>query len=255
MIHSHQRSRNIPEYFVVGHDIPETLYDRDLLETGRNNISILMAGIGDARHLHHALQLIGVDFLFHPPSRDKVFHFTILDHKPAVIARDLVILLILGEISRIMRDELWESKEMFESFLLPCLYYIYLAPIKVLKEWQSEALSEFGTARVRKEAVRLTKRAKTEEYKKWSMKKSKVPAECRKQAAFYRETGILLLDFAYDKFNADELNAAFDAFDEDSKLQHTTTTNTSPSIPLKARRNSSTYKWSRHLIPWIHRGL
>lgn len=45
-------SRNIPEYFVVGHDTPESLFDKHLLATEREKISLFFAGVGDARNLH-----------------------------------------------------------------------------------------------------------------------------------------------------------------------------------------------------------
>jgi hypothetical protein len=48
----------------MGNDTPEPLYDEELLHNGREKISLLMAGVGDARHLFMKLTIVSTtDFL------------------------------------------------------------------------------------------------------------------------------------------------------------------------------------------------
>ena len=56
--------------------------------------------------------------------KGRSFHFTLVDIKPAVIARDLVVFLLLDDLSKIARTS--TSKRFL---LLSCLYYTYLSPI------------------------------------------------------------------------------------------------------------------------------
>lgn len=85
-----QHSRDIPEYYTVGHDAPEPLYTRDLLASGRDKISLLFGGIGDARNLFQTLIAIGDDARTGKLPKELFFHLTVVDIKPAVIARDLL---------------------------------------------------------------------------------------------------------------------------------------------------------------------
>ncbi|KAK6397177.1 hypothetical protein LTR65_007677 [Meristemomyces frigidus] len=127
--------RNVPEYFVFGHDRPEALYEFDdkLLHSDRKKISFLFAGIGDARNLHRTILSIAVQDTWSPDLREsgKRFHFTMNDHKPAIIARGILILLMLDEMSEgVEGSEEEEEEEEEEGEMLPALfYYTCLAPI------------------------------------------------------------------------------------------------------------------------------
>lgn len=184
-------SRNVPEYFVVGHDVPESLYDRSLLKTGRDKISLLFAGIGDSRNLHATFLSFFLDESQGKLPMEKAFHITICDHKPAVIARDILIHGIISELADC--GDYFEKQ--IDSFTIPLLYYLYLSPImpdafhillqrnithlikvledphfrmrtlyvpqmyrpailKILREWQHEAGEEYHTVRMRKETIR-----------------------------------------------------------------------------------------------------
>lgn len=122
----------MPEYFVFGHDTPESMYEfgDKLLHSDRKKISFLFAGIGDARNLHRTLLSIAMQDNWKPEikERSKCFHFTVNDHKPAVIARDIVILLMLDDMSKAPESPEEEGGMVAIDFL-PLLYYTYLAPI------------------------------------------------------------------------------------------------------------------------------
>lgn len=193
----------------MGHDVPTPLYTPDLAHTGRQKISLLFGGIGDARNLHCTLLGIFDDESKYDgdqstlPGRGsgKSFHFTIVDIKPAAIARDLLIFLLLHDFNSIaVRGQ----EVRIRSKLLPCLYYTYLAPVmprqisdilqrriktmikmledrkplppfldvpklyrpailRVLRQWQAEASEEYPTARVRRAAIVTRKEQKLHE--------------------------------------------------------------------------------------------
>jgi hypothetical protein len=115
--------RETQEYFCVGNDTPEPLYDDHLLHTGRDQISLMFAGIGDARHLFFTLTIIGAQAKMGTIPRNKRFHFTIPDHKAVVIARDLILLHAIDDLTKLPRDS------DLRRYLLYLLYYVYLPPI------------------------------------------------------------------------------------------------------------------------------
>lgn len=244
---------NVPQYFIVGNDIPECLYDPTLLDTGRDKISLLFAGVGDARHLHKTFLSVGFD----KAANEKCFHLTIVDHKSPVIARDILVLLMIHEFSQILDDE--EKKA--TSLIFPLFYYTYLAPImpallhdvlqtkigdaiammespellpdfldvpiafraevvRVLKEWQEEAGLEYPTNPVREEVVRLREVGKQNQL---NMLQSlgqgeedmmQAPESCEKELAFYEEFGILTMNWAsHWMFYEESLHQAFVDFD------------------------------------------
>lgn len=73
----------------MGHDDADTLLPNALLSTTSKEIACLCCGIGDARNLLATIFYLGIS-----RSR-KAFHFTIVDLKPAVFARDLLIFRLL----------------------------------------------------------------------------------------------------------------------------------------------------------------
>jgi hypothetical protein len=119
-------SQNALEYYVVGHDTPESLYDSKLADSGRKKISLLFGGIGDCRNVYTTFMHI----LMHRTKgklKDRSFHFTLVDIMPAVIARDLVVFLLLDDLSKIISRVSMSRSE--RDLLLQCLYYTYLSPI------------------------------------------------------------------------------------------------------------------------------
>lgn len=91
---------NERSYFACGHDIPESQYGSTLQETTKDAdvVSIMFCGIGDARNM---LQTMVHYFMEGPQSSesDQRLHFTILDFKPAILARDLILFSLLDDIA------------------------------------------------------------------------------------------------------------------------------------------------------------
>ena len=85
----------------MGHDLAEPLFDRKLrAQCHRNSpLSFLLCGIGDARHLWSTLNLIMLQHKdpdnLHIP---KELHCTLVDLKPASLARILIVLRLLSQL-------------------------------------------------------------------------------------------------------------------------------------------------------------
>ena len=200
--------------------------------------------------------MLGASAKMNQLAEDKSFHFTVLDHKPVVIARDFLILQIMDELTTMRVGE----KASYSLHFL--LYYIYLAPVmpkciyrilqrqiaksidilegrrsmltfldvpqahradivRVLREWQSEAFEQFGTRRVRKQAVSLVFSNAVQQQMQFGQELEQPPPKgCEKQAAFYRKTGILMMssdernDFVRKELP--ELGKAYDQFNPSS---------------------------------------
>ncbi|KAK8064632.1 tetratricopeptide [Apiospora phragmitis] len=84
-----------PEYYSVGHDDPEPEFNVEMANSKQDDYSFLFAGIGDARNLFATLITIGALTASNPSLMSKKFHFTLLDIKPAVFARDLLMFRLL----------------------------------------------------------------------------------------------------------------------------------------------------------------
>ncbi|KAI0144631.1 hypothetical protein GGR57DRAFT_322856 [Xylariaceae sp. FL1272] len=89
-----------PDFFGPGHDMAESLFTPELSKSCANDTvwSFMMCGVGDARHVfrtiascHGAMTKTG--------AASQNIYFTILDHKPAVLARVLIFLYLLEEAS------------------------------------------------------------------------------------------------------------------------------------------------------------
>ncbi|KAI1499416.1 hypothetical protein F5X99DRAFT_389871 [Biscogniauxia marginata] len=83
-----------PEHYGPGHDDAESQYTTVLKKSSRRDpvLSFMFCGIGDARHLFHTIRSCAAR-----SSESQKVHFTILDIKPAVLARALVFFKILDQ--------------------------------------------------------------------------------------------------------------------------------------------------------------
>ncbi|KAI0385283.1 hypothetical protein F5Y04DRAFT_245462 [Hypomontagnella monticulosa] len=168
-----------PEFFGPGHDVAESQYTEELKKSADKDpvLSIMLCGIGDARHLYHTiLQYFAVS------KKTQKLHITILDHKPTVMARNMIFFSLLHQIStdkdsretlslslsylycaQIVPPFVWEKLQETISKLVAQLEerkqpvpFIYLpvslmdAIIKVLKGWQSGPATLFGTKQIRR---------------------------------------------------------------------------------------------------------
>ncbi|KAK9770006.1 putative DUF4470 domain-containing protein [Seiridium cardinale] len=124
--HTDPRCRqNEPEYFSVGHDGADTLLDDRMADAAQDSYSFLLAGVGDGRNVFATLAFISLMGLSKPLLLSKKFHFTLLDIKPAVFARDLLMF-------RLLLDAAKESNEK-SSETLVILSYLFAA--QVMPDW------------------------------------------------------------------------------------------------------------------------
>lgn len=230
------RSRNVPEYYVVGHDEPESLYDTSLLQNGRETISLLFAGFGDARHLHATFASLVSDTAGGLLPLDKRLHVTIFDIKPAVIARDILVYNHLKEFAGVARcnDEAAENKIKIST--IPLLYYLYLSPImpallhtqlqknidRLIKALENPSLSGKDLVvpqMYKSEVLRILREWKQEAGDKYptalvrkeaikqlaedrekrvraKLHVVDIPSGCGKESAFYHKTGVLVMSWA-----------------------------------------------------------
>ncbi|EGG07424.1 uncharacterized protein MELLADRAFT_85823 [Melampsora larici-populina 98AG31] len=130
-------------YYPVGHDIPEPLYCPTLRRTtkGAQVVSFMFCGIGDARNMVHTI--LNYDF-YGPKSHesDQRLHLTILDVKPAILARDLILFALLDDISLTMglsRQEAFQLDQRQPNQLLETLNtasYFYMAQVMPAFAWE-----------------------------------------------------------------------------------------------------------------------
>ncbi|KAJ7578709.1 hypothetical protein C8J56DRAFT_968871 [Mycena floridula] len=127
---------NLLEYYVTGQDEVTSMFRGQNTGSGTDmqhmrmprdgspfNFSAMFCGIGDARHLYASLLDAGQDF---PKSKGKKIkiHFTAVDIHPTALARDLLVLFALQEISTFDNHSTGRSKE-----LLVMLHYLFWAGI------------------------------------------------------------------------------------------------------------------------------
>ena len=178
--------------------------------------------------------------------KGRSFHFTLVDIKPAVTARDLVVFLLLDDLSKIARTS--TSKRFL---LLSCLYYTYLSPfmpgrlaailqariqrvidiledkqpppgyldiphihrpevLRVLKQWQHDASARLPVSKLRQEIVwqRHSERIKL------GLRVGPMPdtlPDWKLEEQFYEQTGVLTMPEPYDVVYGDEIRSAFQA--------------------------------------------
>jgi tetratricopeptide (TPR) repeat protein len=93
------QAHNVPEYYTVGHDNANSMYDMllDLNSSDTEALAFLFAGIGDSRHLLQTFITIARFELALPTHRK--YRFTINDVKQEVFARDLIFFLLLDQLA------------------------------------------------------------------------------------------------------------------------------------------------------------
>ncbi|KAM0811999.1 putative DUF4470 domain-containing protein [Seiridium cardinale] len=107
------------------HDGADTLLDDRMADAAQDSYSFLLAGVGDGRNVFATLAFISLMGLSKPLLLSKKFHSTLLDIKPAVFARDLLMF-------RLLLDAAKESNEK-SSETLVILSYLFAA--QVMPDW------------------------------------------------------------------------------------------------------------------------
>ena len=179
--------------------------------------------------------LLGNDAKARTMPEDKLFYFTAADHKTPAIARNILIMLMLNDLSN-AKDE----KATYRTMLPHVLYYAYLSAImprfcynrlrtwiriaidtlekkqdlpsfldvpvvyradvlRILKEWLHEAADAVSVRRLRKAVMKS-------EFMKLG------PKSCAKQEAFYIDNGVLIMSPSTDALIATELPALCEAY-------------------------------------------
>lgn len=116
-----------PEYYPIGHDVAESLLDPKLAETSNHNssLSFLCCGIGDARHLWATLNGISLHMRKGGDAL-KELHFTLVDLKPASLARILIMLRLLSQ--QIPSEQSGTSTAADARFAIAYLYVGHVVP-------------------------------------------------------------------------------------------------------------------------------
>jgi len=91
--------------------------------------------------------------------------------------------------------------------------------IRVLKQWQSEAPTEYPTSRVRQEVIKGRRRDVLQKQIHFGMPDEEIAKGCEKQSAFYLKTGILMLGRSNDKYIENESPALFQSYQSFKKNQ------------------------------------
>lgn len=86
-----------PAYFPVGCDDSRPLVDPSVSSISDDVFACMLCGVGDARHLFTSFLMTNV--LERRMYFEKRYHYTLLDIKPAVFARDLVMIQLLFDIA------------------------------------------------------------------------------------------------------------------------------------------------------------
>lgn len=112
------------EYFTIGHDQPTSLFDLTINKNDPigSSVSFLFGGIGDARHLLRTI--IGIAELEKAHQlKQKKYHLTMIDVNKYVLTRDLIMLMLLEELSGLETDS--EDAEN----ILTTLFFVFIAVI------------------------------------------------------------------------------------------------------------------------------
>ncbi|KAI9717305.1 MAG: hypothetical protein M1812_004832 [Candelaria pacifica] len=116
----------VDEYFSIGHDTISTEDGDDIppSSSAESQSSFFFGGVGDARHLYATMIRILAREQACPDLPEKKYHFTINDTKAPAIARDILVLLLLHDLS-----ELEDSASDEGTLILNTLFYLFIAPI------------------------------------------------------------------------------------------------------------------------------
>lgn len=112
-------------YFTVGLDVPRSLFDRTIQLCRPNDkfVSFFFGGVGDARHMLYTIIYIAqMETNF--DARKVQYHFLVNDHNIHVLARNLVIMKLIENLSKL---EDFGSEE--ATLNLSTLFFVYNAPM------------------------------------------------------------------------------------------------------------------------------
>lgn len=170
------------EYYAVGHDEPSPIIDKAELQdipASQGDLAFLFCGSGDARNIFSTLFNLFQVSLVSKTNRFNKIHFTLVDLKPAALARMVIIINLLSRYSnmKFLKTEGHEDALIVASYLYCCQIvppfvfgklqehldqmvetleggeedpfpYLYVPPsslqqvLRVLKQWRVERASQ-----------------------------------------------------------------------------------------------------------------
>ena len=85
---------NLTEYYAIGHDMAEPLFDDRLQKScsSQDSVALMFCGSGDARHVITTLITMGIQEMMRKKRLCKDLHITLVDINAAAIARTLILL-------------------------------------------------------------------------------------------------------------------------------------------------------------------
>lgn len=126
------------EYYTIGQDDAEAQVNRKMMTESSEPLSFFFGGIGDARHLFATIVTIrALERDMEVDSQQlaqRQYHFTINDLKAGVLARDLVILSLLSDLTE-AADKDTEKLEIKTTLFL--VYIAAVMPVYAYKRLQS----------------------------------------------------------------------------------------------------------------------
>ncbi|KAH6667869.1 hypothetical protein B0J14DRAFT_173776 [Halenospora varia] len=122
------------EYFTVGHDIATSLFDPDVLDPESESVAFFFGGVGDGRNvLQTFIDIANLEQI--GKVKERKYHFSVNDISKSAIARDLVLWMMLDELSGL--EEGGEEAVM----LMNTIYFVYIGTM--MPGYTFEQLCEF----------------------------------------------------------------------------------------------------------------
>ena len=122
------------EYYTIGHDNAEAQVNHKMMTESSEPLSFFFGGIGDARHLFATLITLRALEQDTQQLAQRQYHFTINDLKAGALARDLVILSLLSDLTE-AADQNTEKLEIKTTLFL--VYIAAIMPVYAYKRLQS----------------------------------------------------------------------------------------------------------------------
>ena len=122
------------EYYTIGHDEAEAQVNREMMAESSEPLSFFFGGIGDARHLFATIITLRALERDTQQLSQRQYHFTINDLKAGVLARDLVILRLLCDLTE-SAEKNTEKLEIKTTLFL--IYIAVVMPVYAYKRLQS----------------------------------------------------------------------------------------------------------------------
>lgn len=116
---------DVPEYYSMGHDDSKDFLSKMQIEAvaaRQDNISAMFCGSGDTRHILSTLVTVGRTLGIGADQRIKKLHFTLVNVKPAALAKFVIIfdMLMLYSAMKIMKTQGHQDALVVVAYLYTC---------------------------------------------------------------------------------------------------------------------------------------